>query len=75
MTAFRVYAMKRTNIVLDDRLVGEALKLTGLKTQKELIHYALTQLVRHESQLGLLNLRGAVNWDGDLNAMRKGRVA
>ena len=70
-----MYTMKRTNIVLDDRLVGEALKLTGLKTQKELIHYALTQLVRHESQLGLLNLRGVVNWDGDLNAMRKGRVA
>ena len=67
--------MKRTNIVLDDHLVGEALKLTGIKTQKDLIHYALTQLVRHESQLGLLNLRGAVNWDGDLNAMRKGREA
>jgi len=55
--------------------VSEALKLTGLKTQKELIHYALTQLVRHESQLGLLNLRGSVDWDGDLKAMRRGRVA
>ena len=67
--------MKRTNIVLDEGLVGEALKLTGLKTQKELIHYALKQLVRHESQLGLLNLRGTVDWDGDLKAMRRGRVA
>ena len=66
--------MKRTNIVLDEELVGKALKLTGLRTQKALIHYALTQLVRQESQLGLLNLRGAVNWDGDLKTMRKGRI-
>jgi len=66
--------MKRTNIVLDDSLVAQGLKLTGLKTQKDLIHHALLQLVRRESQIGLLSLRGKVDWDGDLNAMRKGRT-
>jgi Arc/MetJ family transcription regulator len=67
--------MKRTNIVLDDKLVSQGLKLTGLKTQKDLVHHALLQLVRRESQLGLLKLRGNIMWDGDLSEMRKGRVS
>ena len=67
--------MKRTNIVLDDNLVTQGLKLTGLKTQKDLIHHALLQLVRRESQLGLLKLRGNIEWEGDLNEMRKGRTS
>jgi Arc/MetJ family transcription regulator len=70
-----MYAVKRTNIVLDDALVSQGLKLTGLKTQKDLVHHALLQLVRRESQLGLLKLRGSVNWDGDLAEMRKGRAS
>ena len=53
---YRVYKMKRTNIVIDNDLVSQGLKLTGLKTQKELVHHALVQLVRRESQLGLLKL-------------------
>lgn len=66
--------MKRTNIVLDDKLVSQGLKLTGLKTQKDLVHHALLQLVRRESQQGLLKLRGNVAWDGDLDGMRKKRI-
>lgn len=65
--------MKKATIVLDDKLVSQGLKLTGLKTQKDLIHLALLQLVRRESQLGLLKLRGNIEWEGDLNEMRKGR--
>ena len=67
--------MKRTNIVLDEKLVSEALKLTGLKTQKELVHHALLQLIRRERQVGLLELKGKVSWEGDLNLMRKDRFA
>lgn len=70
---YHVYKVKRTNIVIDNDLVSQGLKLTGLKTQKELVHHALVQLVRRESQLGLLKLRGNVNWEGDLEQMRKGR--
>jgi Arc/MetJ family transcription regulator len=73
-SAYRVYDMKRTNIVLDDALVSQGLKLTGLKTQKDLVHHALLQLVRRESQVGLLKLRGSVTWDGDLSEMRRGRT-
>ena len=67
--------MKRTNIVLDEKLVSEALKLTGLKTQKELVHHALQQLIRRERQVGRLELKGNVPWEGDFNLMRKGRFA
>lgn len=67
--------MKRTNIVLDEALVSRGLKLTGLKTQRDLVHHALLQLVRRESQLDLLKLRGRIKWDGDLSAMRQRRIS
>lgn len=69
-----MYAMKRTNIVLDDSLVSRGLKLTGLKTRRDLVHHALQQLVRRESQKGLLKLKGRVDWDGDLSEMRRMRT-
>lgn len=66
--------MSRTSIVLDDKLVKEALKLTGLKTKKELVDYALRDLVRKKKRKkGLLELEGKVEWVGDLTEMRKGR--
>ncbi|PWQ98021.1 type II toxin-antitoxin system VapB family antitoxin [Leucothrix pacifica] len=40
----------RTNIVLDDDLTNEAFALTGLKTKRELINFALLELVRHKKQ-------------------------
>jgi Arc/MetJ family transcription regulator len=66
--------MSRTNIVLDDRLVDEALKLTHLKTKKDVVNYALKELVRKTKRKGLLKLEGAVTWAGDLAEMRKSRV-
>jgi Arc/MetJ family transcription regulator len=71
---YRVYDMKRTNIILDDTLLTEGLKLTGLKTRRALVHHALVELVRRERQFGLLQLKGRVSWEGDLARMRKGRV-
>lgn len=67
--------MKRTNIVLNEALVLEGLKSTGLKTRRALVDHALKELVRRERQTGLLALKGKVRWDGDLNAMRKTRTA
>jgi Arc/MetJ family transcription regulator len=66
--------MSRTNIVLDSQLVEEGLKLTGLKTRRNLVDYALRELLRHERQAKLLELRGAVAWEGDLDQMRAGRA-
>lgn len=66
--------MTRTNIVLDDRLVKEAGSLTHLKTKKDIVNYALKELVRKRRRKGLLKLEGAVAWKGSLAGMRKGRI-
>ena len=65
--------MKRTNIVLDDKLVEECIKATGIKTQRALIDYALRELLRHESQAKTLELKGKIHWEGNLNEWRRGR--
>ncbi|WP_275100336.1 type II toxin-antitoxin system VapB family antitoxin [Sedimenticola hydrogenitrophicus] len=60
----------RTNIVLDTHLVEAGLSLTGLKTRRELVDLALRELVRHQQQKKLLALKGRIDWEGDLEAMR-----
>jgi Arc/MetJ family transcription regulator len=65
--------VKRTNIVLDDKLVEDCLKATGIKTRKALIDHALRELYRHESQAEILKLKGKINWEGDLDEWRQGR--
>ena len=61
----------RTNIVLDKQLLEAALQATGMKTRRQLIEYALRELVRHKQQRKLLNLKGAIQWEGDLQSMRE----
>lgn len=63
----------RTNIVLDSKLVKAGLKATGLKTRRELIDFALRELLRHKQQKKLLALKGKLSWEGDLSEMRAGR--
>lgn len=65
--------MKRTNIILDEKLVDNCLKATGIKTQKALIDHALRELLRHEKQTKLLELKGKINWNGNLDEWRIGR--
>jgi Arc/MetJ family transcription regulator len=64
--------MGRTNIVLDDKLVEECRRLTGIKTTRALVDYSLNELRRRKKQLRLLQLQG-VQWDGNLAAMRESR--
>ncbi len=66
--------MLRTNIELDEKLVNEALNLTRMKTKKELVDFALKELVRKIKRKKLLELEGKVKWEGNLNEMRKGRA-
>ncbi len=63
----------RTNVVLDDNLIAEAMKLTGARTKREVLDRALRALVRLERQRAVLDLRGKIPWEGDLNAMRQAR--
>lgn len=65
--------MKRTNVLLDDKIVEDCLKATGIKTRRALIDHALRELLRHESQTKILELKGKVHWEGNLNEWRQGR--
>jgi Arc/MetJ family transcription regulator len=65
--------VKRTNVVLDDKLVEDCIKATGIKTQKALIDHALKELLRHENQLKILDLKGKINWEGNLDEWRQDR--
>ncbi|MGV6817487.1 MAG: type II toxin-antitoxin system VapB family antitoxin [Thiotrichales bacterium] len=60
----------RTNIVIDDALMEEALKATGLKTKKDVVEQGLKLLVKRNKQQSIRSLRGKVTWDGDLDEMR-----
>ena len=52
----------RTNIVLDDHLMEEAFKLSGIKTKKKLIHLALKEFVDNQRRLSLLDLEGKIEF-------------
>ena len=60
----------RTNIVIDDKLMRETLRATGLKTKREAVDQALRTLLRLRKQGEIRRLRGKLDWQGDLNAMR-----
>ncbi len=66
--------MKRTNIVLDENLVDEGLKVTGLRSCRALVDYALKELMRREHQTELLKFKGKIFWEGNLSKMRRGRT-
>ena len=66
--------MGKTNVVLDDELVEECQKLTGIGTRCALIDFALREVLRHGRQRCLMDLMGAVEWEGDLPEWRKRRV-
>jgi len=65
--------MGRTNIVLDDALVAKCQRVTGIKTRRALVNYALEELLRLERQKKVLELKGTIRWEGDLAAWRKKR--
>lgn len=60
----------RTNIVIDDDLMDEALKVSGLKTKKDAVEEGLKLLVQRKKQENIKNLRGKLQWRGDLEQMR-----
>lgn len=60
----------RINIVIDDKLMSTALKISGLNTKKEVVEEALRLLVKVKNQSKLRKLRGKLKWEGDLNEIR-----
>ncbi len=63
----------RTNIVIDDKLMRDTLRATGLKTKREAVELGLQTLLRLERQAQIRRLRGKLDWQGDLDAMRAAR--
>ncbi|WP_299731211.1 type II toxin-antitoxin system VapB family antitoxin [uncultured Endozoicomonas sp.] len=60
----------RTNIVINDELMEQALKSSGLSTKKEAVEAGLKALIQLSKQRKIRQLRGKLQWDGDLNDMR-----
>jgi Arc/MetJ family transcription regulator len=63
----------RTNIVIDDDLIKEGLIITGFKTKKDLVSYALKELIRRKKMYEILNLKGKIDWNANLGEMRENR--
>ena len=63
----------RTNIVIEDDLMEEALKVSGLKTKREAVEEGLRLLVRTRRQKRIKRLRGKLEWEGSLDDMRRDR--
>lgn len=61
----------RTNIVIDDALMQEAMKAAGVSTKREAVELGLRTLVRLRRQAGIRGYRGKLAWKGDLEAMRR----
>ena len=64
----------RTNIVLDEKLVERAQQLTGIKTKRGVVQEALRTLILMREQAGVRNLRGQLNWEGNLDEQRQARL-
>lgn len=60
----------RTNIVIDDQLMQETLRVTGLKTKREAVELGLRTLLTLRKQARIRRFRGKLDWQGDLNGMR-----
>ncbi len=60
----------RTNVVVDDKLMASALKVSGLKTKKDAIEEGLRLLVQVKRQKKIKGFRGKLKWSGNLDAMR-----
>lgn len=60
----------RTNIVINEELMKEALELTGLKTKKDAVELGLKTLIRLKRQEKLRHYRGKLKWEGNLEQMR-----
>jgi Arc/MetJ family transcription regulator len=61
----------RTNVVIDDKLMADALKASGARTKREAVELGLKTLLQVGRQADVRRLKGKVNWEGDLDAMRR----
>jgi len=65
--------MARTVVDIEDRILKKAQKMTGIKKKVDIVNYALKKLVEQKEIEGILELKGKIEWTGDIEEMRKGR--
>lgn len=68
-----VVCMKRTNLVLDERLLQEATRLSGERTYSRTVERALEEFIKRAKARQILDLAGSGLWEGDLAAVREDR--
>ena len=61
----------RTNIDIDDELMKQAMKISKVKSKKDLVNHALEELIRLDKRKKMLSLFGKVKWEGSLDEMRE----
>lgn len=61
----------RTNIVIDDQLMNDAMRVAGTKTKRETVEEGLRLLIRLRRQERIRQVRGKLHWEGDLEKMRR----
>ena len=60
-----------TNIIIDDQLMADALKATGLKTKQEVVELGLKTLIRLKQQEKIKAFKGKLKWEGNHEEMRQ----
>ncbi len=65
----------RTNIEIDDKLMQQAMLASGARTKKETVEAALQLLVKLRAQESVRDLRGTMQWEGNLEESRRSRFA
>lgn len=63
----------RTNIVIDDELIKKGMEYTGINKKKQLVDFALKELINRKERKRILSLKGKLRWEGNLNEMRRSR--
>ncbi|MGH9624445.1 MAG: type II toxin-antitoxin system VapB family antitoxin [Bryobacteraceae bacterium] len=66
--------MKRTNLVLDEKLLAEATRTLGVKTYSAAVNLALAEVLRLRKIQKIPQFFGRGLWKGDLSEMREDRV-
>ena len=63
----------RTNIVIDDKLIEKGMRYTGIHKKKQLVDFALRELINRKERKKILSLKGKLHWEGNWDEMRKSR--
>ncbi|MCK9636497.1 MAG: type II toxin-antitoxin system VapB family antitoxin [Methylobacter tundripaludum] len=63
----------RTHIIIDDTLMADVLKATGVKSKREAVELGLKALLMLKQQEGIKAFKGKLKWEGDLEQMRTDR--